>query len=81
MSPTSTNRLRPAIHFRSLTAPDYLSVYTSRASAVFRAQHHERWAGKDPYAAWPLYRDPALYAKKTIDKKRTKDPWAAYWLV
>jgi hypothetical protein len=40
-----------------------------------KAEQHERWARKDPCAAWPVWRDPNLYAKKD-EKQSEKDPWA-----
>lgn len=45
-----------------------------------KSEHHERWARKDPWATYPVYRDLALYTKKTPYARREKDPWAAYRL-
>jgi HK97 family phage prohead protease len=41
-----------------------------------KAEHHARWARKDRYAVFPVWRDLGLYAKKTTDERREKDPWA-----
>jgi hypothetical protein len=48
---------------------------------AMKSRLHERWARKDPWARYPVYRDLALYAKKTTDERHKKDPWAAYWLL
>jgi HK97 family phage prohead protease len=37
---------------------------------------HERWARKDRYAMWPVWRDPETYGKPVNEKRSTKDPWA-----
>ncbi len=46
-----------------------------------KAELHERWARKDPWAAYPVYRELALYPKKSEEKRREKDRWASYRLL
>jgi len=40
----------------------------------------ERWRLKDECAVFPVWRDVGLYRTKPTERRREKDPWAAYRL-